>query len=266
MPESDVAAALSLYAKQANILDFVVAFKTADELTHNNFVLETALHALMYHTSIYHAVALKAPEFLKVSIDETLLKEYVDTLRTPVTSNGAIVAFLQRVQGDLTLRRKFLSAATSYDSLARFAAANGLTASATDLKNFLSPFELLSSLLKGLLDRGVINKKQFEERAGFSFTEYAGISGMGRDIDEQLFAAAFSASGWATKIAGFKDLKYPIGIIIFPVTAVVIGGFEGKTFSFAQIGNMLAESFTMALETLAASLEQFRESVRSIFG
>ena len=49
-------------------------------------------------------------------------------------------------------------------------------------------------------------------------------------------------------------------------TAVMVGGLEGRSFTFREIGDMIADSFLMALQSLAATLTQFRETVRGIFG
>ena len=55
-------------------------------------------------------------------------------------------------------------------------------------------------------------------------------------------------------------------IAAWAATAVMVGGLEGRSFTFREIGDMIADSFLMALQSLAATLTQFRETVRGIFG
>lgn len=66
--------------------------------------------------------------------------------------------------------------------------------------------------------------------------------------------------------SAFSNLQYPIGVLVFPATAVMVGGLEGRSFTFREIGDMIEDSFLMALQSLAATLTQFRETVRGIFG
>ena len=259
------ALALETHTERAAALDFIVAFMNADGQTRANVVSAAISTAFNRRAPMAYAIAKASQDVLGIHVHEHVMKEYLDSLKMTVPTNGAIVAFLRRVHADPDLRKRFVAAATSHDAFADFAAANGLDVPRQDLEDYLSPFELLSSLLRGLLDRGVITKAQFEERAGFSSSEY-GQSGMGRDVDEQLFGAVFSAAGWATKASAFSNLQYPIGVLVFPATAVMVGGLEGRSFTFREIGDMIADSFLMALQSLAATLTQFRETVRGIFG
>lgn len=257
------ALALENHTERAAALDFIVAFMKADWQTRANVL--SAVIGTGRRAPLAYRLAIASQNVFGIHVHEHVMAEYLDSLKKTVPANEAIVAFLRRVHADPNLRKQFVAAATSHDAFASFAAANGLNVPRQDLEDYLSPFELLSSLLRGLLDRGVITKEQFEERAGFSSSEYS-QSGMGRDVDEQLFGAVFSAAGWATKASVFSSVQYPIGVLVFPATAVMVGGLEGRSFTFRQIGDMIADSFLMALQSLAATLTQFRETVRGIFG
>jgi hypothetical protein len=198
-----------------------------------------------------------------INVNPDVLRRYVQLIKTP-SPNAAIGAFMKRVQSDPVLRQQFLSAATSDDALQRIAAANGLAISTVELQNYLEPWGLFVSLLAGLVDRNVITAEQFEAHAGFPIEEHS-ISGYGKDVDLILIGAALSAASWATKSTPISELSIPIATLIFPTAAVIIGGFEGQTFNFNQIGDMLRESFSEALEQMAAQLEGFRDQLASIF-
>lgn len=259
------AAALEKHTERAAALDFIVAFMEADKQTKANVVGAVIGNRLSHRRPpLAWAIAKASNDVLGIHVHEHVMKEYLDALKKTAPANEAIVAFLRRVHADPSLREQFAAATTSLDAFAKFAAANGLNVPRQELEDYLAPFELLSSLLRGLLDRGVITKEQFEERAGFSSSEYS-RSGLGGVVDADLFGAAFAAAGWATKASVFSSLQYPIGVLVFPATAVMIGGLEGRSFTFREIGDMIADSFLAALQSMAATLTQFRETVSGIF-
>jgi hypothetical protein len=132
------------------------------------------------------------------------------------------------------------------------------------MAKYFSSWEFLASMMKALLDRKVITEAQFQERAGFSAREYS-ASGMGRDLDQDIMAGVLSATGWVGKMTGLSNAKVPMAAIIFPATVVIVGGLEGKTFEFKQLGEMFAQSFLFALEGMVAALENFRETIGRIF-
>ena len=269
MTIQNVAAALETQTERAAALDFIAAFMHADKQTKGNFVGAVLGMGLSRRGApLAYLLAKASEERFGIHVHEHVMKEYLDSLKLTVPSNADVVALLRRVHLDSGLRSRFVAAGTRdafLDAFARFAAANRVDVPRQDLEDFLAPFELLSSTLRGLVERGVITEEQFEERANFSFSEYS-QSGMGRDVDQELFGAVFSAAGWATKASVFANLQYPIGVLVFPATAVMVGGLEGRSFTFREIGQMIQDSFLMALQSLAQTLTQFREAVRGLFG
>jgi hypothetical protein len=187
----------------------------------------------------------------------------VELVRTP-TPNAAIGAFLKRVQTEPALRQQVLSSTSSIDALQKVAAANGLTVSTADLQNYFAPWQLLVSSLRGLLQRKVINEQQFQQYAGFAPSDPS-ISGFGSGVDHDLLAAAISASGWATKATDLSSLSAPIATVVFPATAVIIGGFEGQRYTFHDLGDMLATSFSDTLDDMSQSVENLHDQVSSVF-
>jgi hypothetical protein len=143
--------------------------------------------------------------------------------------------------------------------------ANGLVVTALDLQNYIAPWALLVDLLKGLLDRKAITEEQFQHYSGFPSSD-SSISGLGPGADRSMMAGLLSASRWAARSVGVSNLQLPIAAVIFPSTAIIIGGFEGQTFSFNQLGSLFQQSFSEALEGMATSLENLHSSVNGIFG
>jgi hypothetical protein len=254
--------ALADYAKQAAALDFIVAFQKTPKKGKADFGV-AVLQQVLSGRSGYDAIAAVAHQTYKIKIDPDVLRRYVALLRTP-TSNAAVSAFLQRVDSNPALKKQILSSASSYEALQRVVSANGLAVAPLDLQNYLAPWQLLANLLKGLLNRKVITEKQFQEHAGFASRD-SSLSGYGPDIDQEIMDALLSAAGWATKLPGFGNLKVPVAAIIFPSTAIIMGGFEGQSFTFSQIGDMFAQSFSLALEHMMGALDAFQDSVSSIF-
>ena len=109
-------------------------------------------------------------------------------------------------------------------------------------------FARLDLMDSGIAARGVVYGREIE------WSAYLGI-----------FDAVLSAAGWATRVGGLSNLKVPIAVIIFPSTAIIMGGLEGQTFTFKEIGNLFAQSFSLALEHAVNALDAFQESVGGIF-
>jgi hypothetical protein len=259
MPTTNVPADYSL---QAVALDFVIAFQKSDNQTKGNFA-GAVLSAILSGQNGYDAIAANANSMFGINVSSDVLRRYIALIKTPVP-NAAIGAFMKRVQTEPALKKQFLAASSSFDALQKVATANGLAVTALDLQNYLTPWQLFVSLLKDLLSRGIINTQQFQDHAGFAPND-GSLSGLGQDVDLSLAQAALSASGWATKLTPISDFSLPIGALIFPTTAVIIGGYEGQTFTFKQLGNMFAQGFEDALEGAAEQLEDFHNTLANIF-
>lgn len=254
---------LADYTAQAAALDFVVAYQKSSTGTKASFGIKVAERIIWAHNTGYDAIAWAAYAVYGITISADVLRRYIYLMKTP-TPNKAIGAFMKRVQSDANLRKQFFASATSYDALEKVATANGLAVSALDLQNYLTPWLVFASLLDGLLGRKVITAQQYEEHTGFA-PDDGSISGFGHDVDVSLIKAALSASSWASRLSPLSDLSAPIATLIFPTAAVVVGGYEGQTFSFSQLGNMFEQSFSDALEGTAQQLEDFHDNLSSIF-
>lgn len=254
---------LADYTAQATALDFVVAYQKSSTGTKAGFGVKVAERILWAHNTGYDAIAWAAYAVYGITVDADVLRRYIYLMKTP-TPNKAIGAFMKRVQNEPALRKQFLSAATSYDSLAQVAAANGLVVSALDLQNYLAPWVLFSTLLDGLLGRKVITPQQYEDHTTFA-PDDGSISGYGQDVDIAMVTGALTAAGWAARLSPLSDLSAPIATLVFPTSAIVIGGYEGQRFSFSQLGTLFEQSFSDALEATAEQLEDFHDNLAGIF-
>jgi hypothetical protein len=262
LPVTLTTSAQADYTQQAAVIDLAVAVKKLDFNGKKGLFIVLGLHLLSERTP-YDAVSVVANQLFKIYVHPNTLRDYWKLLKAP-NDDANINAFLKRTEADPALRKQVLEAAKSYEELAKVAAANGLAASPAEMAKYFSSWEFLASMMKALLDRKVITEAQFQERAGFSAREYS-ASGMGRDLDQDIMAGVLSATGWVGKMTGLSNAKVPMAAIIFPATVVIVGGLEGKTFEFKQLGEMFAQSFLFALEGMVAALENFRETIGRIF-
>lgn len=247
---------------QALVLSAVVAFE------HSGTAAKVqAIDAIVQHMlgggGAFAAFASVASSSYGITIDPAVLKSYWETMKMPAP-NAQIAAFLKRVQGDPALMQQFLAAATSYAALAQFAAANGLSVSATDLQNYIQPWATFTSLLQGLRSDNVITSQQFQSYAGYD-PDSGGISGYGHDTDVEIMQGIMSAAGNAVRGTDFSSLGMPIGVVVFPAAAIVMGGLTGQTYSWGDVGNMFENSFEDGLEGAADAVNDFGSSVSSVF-
>ena len=255
-------APLDEYAKQAVVLDFIVAWQKAKPQKKGDFASAVLGHVLS-RVKGYDAVVMAADQVFQIKMDPAVLQRYVAMLRTPAPT-AAVTEFLKTVDAKPELKKQFLSSATSYEALQKVAAANGVKVSTADLRNYVEPWRVMTSLLRGMLDRKIINEQQFKKYTNFAPSETS-VAGFGHDVDREIFEAVLSAAGWATRVGGLSNLKVPIAVIIFPSTAIIMGGLEGQTFTFKEIGNLFAQSFSLALEHAVNALDAFQESIGGIF-
>jgi hypothetical protein len=66
-------------------------------------------------------------------------------------------------------------------------------------------------------------------------------------------------------MTGLGEFKVPMAAMIFPATVVIVGGLEGRTFDFKQLGDMFAQSFSHALEAMANALDSMHDTLARIF-
>lgn len=251
------------YAQQAAVIDFAVALKKGGFEIQRGAIAVMLTMALV-KADLYAAAAQIADRFFGISIHPNTLRNYWKLMKS-TNHDAQISAFLKRASEDPSTRLKLVGAARNYDEVARIAAAQGLTKSAAELEKYFASWRFLSSMMKGLRDRGAITEEQFRERAGFPSADY-GMAGFGPGVDLSIMGGVLSATGWAGKLVGMSSAKVPMAAIIFPTTVVIVGGLEGRTFNFKQLGDMFAQSFLLALEGMVESLEHFRESMGRIFG
>lgn len=250
------------YAQQAVALDFVVAFQKSSTQTKVSFASKVAMWVL-YGRDGYDAIAINADNVFGIPVSADVLRRYIALIKTPAPS-AAIGAFMKRMNANPALKKQFLAASGNYDAMTKVAMANGLVVTALDLQHYLTPWQVFVDLLRGLLQRGVITETQFEDHAGFPSND-GSLSGFGQDTDLSLMQASLSAAGWASRLTPVSDFSMSIGTLIFPSTAIVVGGMEGQRYSFKELGNMFAQGFSDALEATAQQLEDFHDTMSSIF-
>src|SRR5205814_10047884 len=110
----------------------------------------------------YDAVVMAADQVFQIKMDPAVLQRYAAMLRTPAPT-AAVTEFLKTVDTKPELKKQFLSSATSYEALQKVAAANGVKLSTADLRNYVEPWQVMTSLLRGMLDRKIINEQQLKK-------------------------------------------------------------------------------------------------------
>lgn len=259
---ADPAVPLDDYAKQAVALNFIVAFQKSGDDVKFQFA-RNVVHQVFAGVDGYSAIASVASSTYGIAVDPDVLRRYVHLIRTPAPGT-AISAFMKRVIVEPALRAQFLGAATSYDALAKIAAANGVVVTPLDLQNYIGPWATFVSLLAGLLAKKTITESQFETYAGFASGD-SSLSGFGQDVDMDMMRGILSAASWATKGTELSSLSMPVGVVVFPATAIIMGGLTGQRFSWGDVGNMFENSFSDALEATSESVQNFGSNVSSIF-
>jgi len=247
---------------QGLVLSAIVAFERSSTET-KALVTGEILRGVLEGSSSFAAFSSVASSTYGIAVDPTVLQGYWSMMKTRAP-NAQIAAFLTRVQGNPTLLSQFLSAATSYDALSQFAAANGLAVSAADLQGYIEPWATFTSLLQGLRAANVITSQQFQTYAGYD-PDTTNVSGYGHDIDVEIMEGVLSAAGNAVRGSDFSAFGFPIGVVVFPAAAMVVGGLSGQTYSWGDVGNLFANSFEDGLEAASDAVTDFGSSVSSVF-
>jgi hypothetical protein len=252
------------FSQQAMALLLVYTFENSSPQSKMQFVAEVVAKTVYQQASVYQAIASAAHSIFNITLDAAVLHSYVDLLLTRAP-NKELGAFMKRVHAEPALRKEFLAAATSYDSLAAFCVGKGVKVTSDDLRNYVAPWTMLTGGLQRLLDEKKITKPQFETYAGFA-SDDGSLTGLGHDVDIEMMRGILSASGWATKKTFLEDAKFPIGVLVFASAPIILNALEGRTMSFGRLGDIFKESVYTGLEAAAQSLEQFRGSVKDTFG
>lgn len=252
------------YRRQAAVLDLIAAYMRPKTMERAQKFATRFNRALNEEgLGVFQSISVAGQEAFGLVVPADWIKDYV-TLILSQSANAAIGAFLRRVHEEPALHKAFLGAARDHDSLQRVAAANGLDIATSEWKTYLDPWQVLVTLLEKLLKQGSITAAQFEEKAGYPISDLDKPD-FSSDVYRALLAAALSASTWAMRLRNISNLSVPIACVVFPTTAVIIGGYEGEQFSFVQLGEMFRDTFTNALESIADTLENFHNSVSSVF-
>lgn len=259
-----LASATDLYVEQARIIDLAVAFQKADKFTQGAILWAMSMTKYMVRPNKYEYAASLAQHNFGIAIRPDVLEEYWKLIRAP-HNDEEINAFFNRASETPPLREKLIAAAKNYTELARVVSANGLKKSPAQLEQYLASWKFLSLMMRAMVERGAMTPEEFKERAGFAYKEW-GIAGLGKDMDVEIMGGVLSATGWAGKILGISSAKVPMAAIIFPATAVIMGGMNGEKFNFNQLGNMFAQSFQMALEGMVLALEDLSHTFSKFFG
>jgi hypothetical protein len=248
------------YIGEAHIVDFIVSFvKTGDKTA---TVLEVAAD-LIKGLSLAQAIANISARFYGIPLDANLVGTYLTLLKQP-TPNKGLADFFKRVKGNKAAMDKLIAAGTDYAALAREIGANGFTISPQDLQNYLTPWQFFGSVLTGLKDSGEINEAQYEERIGYKSGDYD-ISGLGPEADQDLINGYLSATSLVTQIGGFSEYALPMQALMIPASTIMWDGLSGQhNFSFKELGPMMFDGFTDALQSTADGLQSFGDDLSSL--
>lgn len=250
------------YVAQARLLDLAVAIKKSDFETKKTLAL---LMLLMQYTvdGPYHGASQLAWRIYGISIPPHRFEEYWRLLRS-ANVDAEMNTFLKRVSEQPDLKNKLMQGSKNYAEVARVAEREGLKKTAAEWEKYLKSWEFLTQMMKGLVERGVMNQKQFQDRAGFQYGDL-NMAHLGEGIDQIIMGGVLSATGWSGKLTGLGNLKAPIAAIIFPTTIVMMDGMEGRRFEFKELGQMFAQSFLLALEGMMTALDEMRTQFDNFF-
>jgi hypothetical protein len=248
------------YIGEGHIVDFIISFiKTSDK---TRAVLDVT-GDLISGVSLAQAIANVSAGVYGIPLDANLVGTYLTLLKQP-TPNKGLADFFKRVKGNKAVMDKLIAAGTDYATLAREIGANGFTISAQDLQNYLSPWQFFGSVLTGLKDSGEINEAQYEERIGYKSGDYD-ISGLGPDADQDLINGYLSATSLVTQIGGFSEYALPMQALMIPASTIMWDGLSGQhNFSFKELGPMMFDGFTDALQSTADGLQSFGNDLSSL--
>jgi hypothetical protein len=248
------------YIGEGHIVDFIVSFvKTSDK---TQAVLDVT-GDLINGVSLAQAIANVSAGVYGIPLDANLVGTYLTLLKQP-TPNKGLADFFKRVKSNKAVMDKLIAAGTDYAALAREIGANGFSISPQDLQNYLSSWQFFGSVLTGLKDSGEISEAQYDERIGYKSGDYD-ITGMGPESDEALINGYLSATSWVTKLDGFGDFGLPMQALMIPVSTIMWDGLSGQNnFSFKELGPMMFDGFTDALQSTADGLQSFGNDLSSI--
>jgi hypothetical protein len=248
------------YIGEGHIVDFVVSFvKTGDKTA---VVLEFTAE-LIKSGSLAQAIANISARFYGIPLDANLVGTYLTLLKQP-TPNKGLADFFKRVKGNKAVMDKIIAAGTDYAALAREIGANGFAISPQDLQNYLSSWQFFGSVLTGLKDSVEISEAQYDDRIGYTSGDY-NITGLGPESDQALINGYLSATSWVTKLDGFGDFGLPMQALMIPVSTIMWDGLSGQhNFSFKELGPMMFDGFTDAMQATADGLQDFGNDLSSL--
>jgi hypothetical protein len=249
-----------LYLEQARILDFAQALHKEDSLTKGHFVIGLILIKLTGN-SVFGNLERIAKDRYHISLKADVMRDYWHLIKTG-GSDEELTGFFKKASAEPELRKQLQQASKNYDALRAVGVARGVVRTQAEWQSYMSAWEFLGSMMKGLKQRGVLTDAQFEQRTGYS---YASTQEFFDGVSDTIMGGVLAATGWTGKLTGLSDLKAPIAALIFPVTIVMMDGFEGRTFNFQQLSSMFRDSFLLALEGMTAALGELQHTLSSIF-
>ena len=251
------------YIGDGHILDFIIAFTKGDSRSRYYTILDVT-GGLLRHASLSESIASAALLFYGIPIDAALLGSYLSALKQ-ATPNKGLTAFFKRVIGDKAMMHRLIAAASDYTALAREITALGFAIDAQQLQNYLSPWVFFASVLAGLKANGTITDVQFQAHIGYATVDF-NVTGLGPEADLVLIDGLLSASGWVTKLDAFSDFGLPMQLLMIPVSTIMIDSLTNQhNFTFKQLGPMMFDGFTDALQATAQGLQDFGNDVSSVF-
>lgn len=251
------------YVAQARLLDLAVAIKKSD-FEIKKFIVIYMLLMQIDANGPYQGASRLAVMLYGIHIAPNRFEEYWRLMRS-ANVDAEMNTFLKRASDQPDLKDKLMKASKNYGEVARVAEREGLKKTAAEWEKYLKSWEFLTQMMKGLVERGVMNQTQFQDRTGFKYGDM-NMAHLGEGIDQVIMGGVLSATGWSGKISGLGNLKVPMAAIIFPTTIVMMDGMEGRRFEFKELGQMFAQSFLMALEGMVMALDEMRTQFDRFFG
>jgi hypothetical protein len=250
------------YLAQARLLDLAVAIKKSSFET-KKYIFIYMMLMLSDVNGPYQGASRLAVQLYGISIEPNRFEDYWRLMRS-ANVDAEMNTFLKRVSEQPDLKNKLLKGSKNYAEVARVAEREGLKKTAAEWEKYLKSWEFLTQMMKGLVERGVMNQAQFKDRTGFQYGDL-NMARLGDGIDQMIMGGVLSATGWSGKISGLGSLKVPMAALIFPATIVMMDGMEGRKFEFKELGQMFAQSFVMALEGMVVALDEMRAQFNHFF-
>ena len=147
------------------------------------------------------------------------------------------------------------------EQIAARAAQSGYQFTADEYRAYLAPFAAVALLFRRLRDNNAISEQSYEATMGSSVEEPppGDLSAAGQlALGARLFAKFVITNPGAGEL--FSVMQYPLAAVSETWAQMVLGGIEGQSYSFADVGDMLRDNYSAALQASADGLENFHSN------